>query len=154
VDTTVVILLITSIATSVIVFLLFSAYSDTIDGFIEKKLDQAARYATEVQILLGTLLGIILVELGRAVSTLDFVRIVLLSGGLILVILFIFDMRRRDKYRQQLMDSQHTKNLTALIRDVVRNEIKQAFREDRKERRKIVVSPIKNSKKGKTKHEH
>jgi hypothetical protein len=140
-DTTSILILLASI----LGFLLFLLYSDEINGFIERKLDQATKYATEIQILLATVLGVILTQLVGAVLILNLVKIVIFGGIMVLIILFIFDIRRRDKDRQQLMDSQYTKNLTTLIegslrrvlkeeRKQIKKEIKQAFREDRKQR--------------------
>ena len=84
---------------------------------------------------------------------------------MVLIILAIFDIRRRSKYRKQWLDSQSMKSLTASIKDAIHQEfredrkdrkhvIKQALREDRKERPKITIVPIRKSKKDKTKDEH
>lgn len=154
-DTTTIIIL----AVLGLIILLLTIFENQINYFMENKLlPKATIYATEVQAFLFALLGAIFTELWRAVSMLDWFKILICVVITILIVIFILDIRSRSTYRQRWLDSQSTKNLTALIegslRRVLREDnqrtkkaIKEALREDRNERRKIVVSQIKSSKK-------
>jgi hypothetical protein len=111
-------------------FLLLFSYLDEIATFIENKLlNKATRYAREVQALLFTLLGVVLTEMWRAVATLDWVKIVIYGLFIFIIIVAIWDMRQRSEDRRRLLDSQFARNLTASIKDAV----KQALKEDRRE---------------------
>ncbi|HXZ94571.1 MAG TPA: hypothetical protein VEG28_01485 [Dehalococcoidia bacterium] len=145
-----------------LILLVLIAYSDEINTFMERKLDEASTYATEIQLLLGALLGAIFTELWRAASVMDWLKIAIYVAVMLLTILAILDVRARSVARQRGLDSQYTRNLTALFEDSVRRvlkedrkgikkEIKEALKEDREERERIIVPPIKKTKKGKTK---
>jgi hypothetical protein len=113
-------------------------YSSQIEAFIERKLNQAAKYATEVQAFLFTLLGVVITEFGRAIAVWDGGKIVIFVAVMVLIILAVWDIRKRSEIRRHYLGSQFTKNLTTSIKDAVKEALKEDREETGKKKRKNI----------------
>jgi uncharacterized membrane protein YfbV (UPF0208 family) len=121
----------------ILILVLLAAYSDQINDFIENRVNRATRYAKEIQALLCTFLGAILTELWEALTMADWFKVMIFALIVFFIIVAIWDIGERSKYRERWLDSQYMRNLTALIKDavkdVVKDAVKQTLREERKE---------------------